>query len=115
MSWSGSVGIAANDFGLGASGAPALKSGLFFFGSVPTQVPFGDGYRCISAPVRRLPIVQTTSSGTAAYALDFTDASLSSSVIAAGQTWKFQFWYRDPTFGTAGVNLTDGLSVTFCD
>ena len=33
--------------------------------------------------------------------------------ILPGSTWNTQFWYRDPAFGGAGFNLSDGLGVTF--
>jgi hypothetical protein len=36
-------------------------------------------------------------------------------VIAPGQTWRFQFWHRDPSMPPAGSNLSNGLAVTFCD
>lgn len=115
MSWSGTVSISTNDLVLAASGAPALKSGLFFFGSMATQVPFHDGFRCVTTPLRRLPMLLTDSLGSASYALDFTNPNIASSAIGAGQTWKFQLWYRDPSFGTSGLNLSNGLSVTFCE
>ena len=33
--------------------------------------------------------------------------------ILAGQTWHFQFWYRDTPAGLGTSNFTNGLSVTF--
>jgi hypothetical protein len=115
MGWSGSVSHSANDFVLAISGAPNLKAGLFLFGAAATQTPFANGFLCVSPPVRRLPGVQTTGIGTASYALDFTNPGLSSNVIAPGQTWRFQFWHRDPSMPPAGSNLSNGLAVTFCD
>ena len=35
--------------------------------------------------------------------------------ITVGSSWAFQYWYRDPGFGSAGFNFSDGLWVTFCD
>jgi hypothetical protein len=35
---------------------------------------------------------------------------LSSEGVAVGDTWNFQFWFRDGV----GFNLTDGLEVEFC-
>ncbi|MDP6954680.1 MAG: hypothetical protein QF599_01795, partial [Planctomycetota bacterium] len=35
--------------------------------------------------------------------------------IAAGSTWRFQFWYRDAASGTAEpFNFSDALEITFC-
>ena len=34
--------------------------------------------------------------------------------VAVGETWNFQFLYRDLAGGGALFNLTDGLGVTFC-
>jgi hypothetical protein len=36
-------------------------------------------------------------------------------VITPGSTAYFQCWYRDPAAGGAAFNLSDGLSVTFCN
>ena len=112
---SGSASVAADNLVLSITGAPAAKSGLFFFGAIPLQTAFGDGVRCVASPTLRLPIIQTDGNGVATYALDLTNPLLSSSVINAGQTWRFQFWYRDPSFGTFGVNLSNALAVAFCD
>ena len=35
--------------------------------------------------------------------------------IRPGETWNFQFWYRDPGDGGANFNFTDGLEATFCE
>jgi hypothetical protein len=38
-------------------------------------------------------------------------------LIVPGQTYNFQFWYRDPAAGAAGgasYNFSDALSVVFC-
>jgi hypothetical protein len=35
--------------------------------------------------------------------------------VLTGETWNFQFWYRDKPFGGADYNFSDGLTVTFCD
>ena len=34
--------------------------------------------------------------------------------FVAGDQRLFQFWYRNPSAGGAGFNLSDGLRVTFC-
>ena len=35
--------------------------------------------------------------------------------ISAGQTWGFQYWYRDPDAGGANFNSSDGALVPFCN
>lgn len=34
--------------------------------------------------------------------------------IQSGDVRFFQYWYRNPTAGGAGFNLSDGIRVTFC-
>ena len=115
MGWSGTTGIAANDFVLTVTAASTGMPGIFYFGPNQIQVPFGDGFRCVGGSVLRLPVVVTDAFGDASFALDFTDPGQSSSVIADGDTWNFQFWFRDPAFGGATFNLSDALEVPFCE
>ena len=110
---SGSTGIAQNDMQLLIEGCPSITVGMFFFGSVPTRSPFGEGYLCVTGNQHRLlPTIATNKSGTGSYALDFTDPALA--VISPGTTWRFQFWYRDPQIVGHGFNLSNGLAATFC-
>jgi len=114
MSHSGSTSIAANDFVLEVVKAKASQSGLFFFGANAIQVPFGDGFRCVGGSIRRLhPVLVTTAVlGAASRPLDFTLAP--ASAIRPGDTWRFQFWYRDPAGpGGSGFNLSNGLAAVF--
>jgi hypothetical protein len=34
--------------------------------------------------------------------------------IQPADTRYFQIWYRDPTGGSSGFNLSNGLEITFC-
>ena len=120
MAHSGSTSVAANDFVLTATGAASNQFGLFFYGAAQVQVPFGDGLRCVGAGgvgmFRLNPALMTDPAGDALRGVDVTlpPASSGPGQIQPGDTWNFQFWYRDPSFGAAGFNLSDGLSVTFC-
>ncbi len=114
---SGSLEVSANALVLTASGAPPSVPGLFFYGPGRTEQPFGDGFRCVSGQVFRMPPVAVTSpAGVAARAVDLTTPPEAGGpgAIAAGSTWNYQFWYRDTAAAGAGFNLSDGLSVTFC-
>ena len=111
MGYSGSTSHSANDLVLTAANAQPNQFGVFFYGQNTANAPFGDGIRCVGAPVTRLPVVQADAFGDASYALDVTSGS--STQISPNSTWNFQFWYRTPS-SAATFNLSDGLSVSFC-
>ena len=106
----GSVSLASDNLDLTAGPVPN-QPGLFFYGPGQTQVPFGNGFRCITGPFVRLPIVFASSSEL------FHDVDLgnlpSGGQINPGDTWNFQAWYRDPMGGGAAFNLSDGVEITF--
>ena len=113
---SGSQGVSANNLVLEADGLPALQNGVFFYGPVQAQVPFGNGFLCVgtgATGIARLAIEQSDALGFMQHALDLTAPPTSPTTITFGSTWFFQGWYRDPAAGGAAFNLTDGLEVTF--
>ncbi len=114
MGSNGHVSIAANAFELTAAPVPD-QPGIFYFGSEKEQTAFGNGFRCVGGgqPIFRLP-VELGSGQTLAHELDF-GAAPADGVLLPGTTWFFQAWYRDPAAGGANFNLSDALSVTFCD
>lgn len=120
ISYQGSVSLAANDFVLLSSGAPANTFGLFYYGGTQTSVPFGDGLRCVASGgigIYRLnPATLTDVLGNGARVIDNTQppAASGSGQFTAGGTLYFQYWYRDQAGGLTGFNLSDGLRVTFC-
>jgi len=105
----GSRSESANDFHLICTGLPPNGSGIFFYGQNEAFQPFGNGYRCIGNPVIRLPIVNASQFGEVTF-----DVNLPSTQIDAGETWFFQYWYRNPAAGGAGFNLSDAVGVPFC-
>ena len=116
----GSTSVAANDLVLTVEGGPPGKVGVFFFGPQATQVPLGDGQLCVAGGavgIRRLaPPVLLDALGSATRALDLTSLPQAPDpgAITPGSSWRFQFWYRDPAWGTTGSNLSDGLLGVFC-
>jgi len=114
IGWSGTASHSADDLVLEVSGAAASMPGIFYLGDAQLQLLFGDGVRCVGGAVNRLPVLFTDPAGAGSHALDLAGGSASTSVIDVGETWNFQFWFRDPAFGRAGFNLSDGLEVTFC-
>ena len=111
----GTPSVSLNDFDIRATGCPPGQFGIFFFGPDPIQIPFGNGFRCVGGGiVRFLPPILVGAAGEALLDLDVT-APPASGAIVAGSLWNFQFWYRDPAAGGAAFNLSDGLSVRFCE
>ena len=114
---SGSTSLNANDLTLSVSGAPPLQVGLFFYGADEDFAIFGDGNLCVAAPFARIvPVITIDGTGSASVLLDLSDDPFTVGVntVAAFETWRFQFWYRDPNAGMAGFNFSDALAVTFC-
>lgn len=113
MGFSGSTSIAANDLGLFSSGCPVGQNGLFYYGATQGQVAFGNGFRCITGQVFRLPVLQVDGFGIATQSIDYNNLPVGGD-ITAGSIWNFQFWFRDPPGGGAFFNLSDGLEAHFC-
>lgn len=110
--------VSLNNFGLSVQGAPAGRSLLFVFGKESAQLPFGDGWLCVSPfpGIHQMPnAAPTDGNGLALRMLDLSSGVLPNGAIAAYSTWYFQAWYRDPGGpGGTDVNTTDALRVTFC-
>ncbi len=99
-----------------ASGVPAGTPGLFFYGVPRPPLPLGEGSLCVGAPSFRLgPPIVADSSGTLRRELHFDQPPVNSGPgqLLAGTPCAFQLWYRDPTGGPAGHNLSAALRVTF--
>ncbi len=109
---SSSLGLGA--FALTANGVPPGHAGRFYMSRTQSFLPFGDGNLCLGAPVRRLPVTYAGPRGNAAYAVNFEDLTQPTSLIRAGDTWNFQFIFRDPIGGPLTFNTTDAISVAFC-
>ncbi|MCP3917650.1 MAG: hypothetical protein GY711_19055 [bacterium] len=114
ISMFGSQNVAQNDLNLFAGGAPAFQFGLFLYGAGQSSFPVGDGTLCVALPFFRLPVVQTDLLGQAVLNVDLTSPPAPAAEILPGSTWNFQFWYRDPAGGPAANNLSNGLSIQFC-
>ncbi|MFT5050836.1 MAG: hypothetical protein ACI8QZ_002241 [Chlamydiales bacterium] len=108
----GDPSVSTNAFTLENNAGPSNKSGLFYYGPNQIQTVFGDGFRCVGGSTKRLPVIQTDGTGYATYSPNLQTLPN----IAVGMTQNFQFWFRDPMGpGGTGFNLSDGLSVLFCE
>jgi len=111
IDYDGSPSISANMFYLTADGLPPDQPGWFFMGTEQEQVPFGNGFQCLSGDISRLQKIAIEVTGDTDFHVDFTVFPMSQ--ITAGVPWYFQLYYRDPAGGGAGYNTTDALCVTF--
>ena len=117
----GTASVAADDLVLELTHLPPNKFGLFYMGGGQTQLPFGDGQRCVDTGgigiFRYNPVQNSGSSGYLTLGPGIVTRSQSfptNGHIDPGETWYFQGWYRDP-MGPCGTafNLSNGLAVTF--
>lgn len=109
----GSLIVGDNELTLVAQDVPVGTPGLFFFGQMPANLPFGEGLRCVGGSIARIqPETFGSSTGQVTRTLDLT-TSPAAGVIVSGVTQYFQYWYRDPSGGPSGFNTTNGVSVSF--
>ena len=116
ISASGSASVAADDLILEASSLPTGQATLFYYGHGFVQVPFGEGYRCVSAGgagVARAPLRFSSAAGEASWSPDYDAPPSPDTRIFPGNRWCFQAWHRDPQGGGSRFNLTDALRIRF--
>lgn len=100
---------------LEARDAPPGQSILPFVGPDAALVPGAGGSAgvlCVGGGIGRFPVGATTADGRYVARLDLTALPRPTGTVAAmaGQTWRFQAWFRDP--GTGGSNMTDVAAIT---
>ena len=80
-----------------------VQPALFYYGSAPSQVVFGNGIRCVGGSTVRLnpPLIGIGNEVQATFDLSTTGLG----------TIYLQCWYRDPAGAAPGFNLSNGLSI----
>ena len=121
ISATGSTAAAANSLTLVAEGLPTNQFGIFLTSRSQAFVPgaggTSNGNICLGGMIGRfaLPnqILNSGSAGSIMFTPDLTAFPQGSGFVpvAAGETWSFQAWYRDPV--GLGSNFTDGVEVAF--
>ncbi len=122
LSACGSSSVSTDDLILETRWLPPNLPAIFFMGGTNNGVPLGNGQLCLgpgSAGVYRFLPVQSTGTGGVITLgpglVAYTQSTFPApGQLAAGQTWYFQSWYRDPA-GPCGQssNLSNGLRVLF--
>jgi len=107
----GSSSIGANTLSLLAAPVPD-ELGVFFYGPGPNQIPFGNGFLCVSPPFGRLTM-STNTNGEMTASVNLAAPPSAATAITAGSTWYFQAWFQDSAAGGAGLNLSNGVEVAF--
>lgn len=108
----GTTSVSANDVELVARPVPANQFGLFVQGVANGnfQLP-GGGTLCIGSPFYRLAIEQAEGD-TLRHDLDLQSFPQPGTEILAGDTVRFQAWYRDPG-GADPANLSNAIRLQF--
>jgi len=115
---SGSTSFEEDDLVLTATHMPANKLGLWLMAAGQTNLPLGDGIRCVSNPFRRYGSFNSGPGGMAVKGPGIVADSCATLppayCIGPASTWNFQVWYRNPSGPCGnGTNLSNGLSVTW--
>ena len=116
------ISVSLNALRFQAKGLQAGETGIVFYGTPASPLPFGDGELCIARPAFRAAIAQATidhivlDDGLIWFDLDLTAGPFATpaGAVAPGTSWRFQMWYTDPAGpGGTGVNLTDAFDIEF--
>ncbi len=115
ISGSGSNSIGAGTLVLSATGLVPGQPGLYFQGNNAINSgngnSFGDGLRCAGQSVVRLQVAFSSGAGTSSTSINIA----SKGGVSAGQTRRYQIWYRDPSLSpcVTGFNLSNGYEVVW--
>ena len=104
----GSASASAGSLTVEAEPVPA-RFGLFIHGDQRQELPFGNGFLCVSgSPLRGKPF--HPSGDRLAYTFDNSD-SAHSLMAYVGTLRYFQAFFRDPAAGGAAFNSSDAIAV----
>ncbi len=115
----GNARVSDDSLVLAASGMTPGSTGLYFQGNTALMggdgLTFGDGLRCVGTAVVRLQVRLSDASGASSTTLSIA----AKGSAAAGQTRRYQCWYRDNSgnqpcgAGVNNFNLSNGYEVTW--
>ena len=111
----GNPRLSAQDLTLATDQLPLNQFGFYFTSRYAAFVPgFGgsQGNLCLGGSIVRLDsfILNTGASGQLALALPFAQLPPGAN-LAPGDTWRFQFWFRDVVGGAATSNTSSAVCV----
>lgn len=115
----GSLDVSQNSFGLACSGLPTDALGVFLVSgqsAAASTPPGSSGNLCLgpSPGVFSGSILDSGSSGAVGMGVDLTSLPLAGgTAVGPGDTFFFQYWFRDRTTAGTTNNFSDGVEVTF--
>jgi len=110
LTGSGEASLMADTLVLSATGLDPNNSGLYFQANndLSPGVAWGDGLQCAGGSLKRLGVRFSTATGTSTTAGWTTSISARAGNINAGDTKRYQLWYRDNSGGQpCGVGVND--------
>jgi len=118
---SGVASLSADTLVLSATGLDPSNSGLYFQANndLTPGLVWGDGLQCAGGQLKRLGVRFSSAAGASDTSAWATPISVKAGNILAGDTKRYQLWYRDNSGGQpcgVGVNdfnATNGYAVTW--
>ena len=109
----GSNSISNNDLVLTVNHLPS-QPGVFLGGPATTQIPFFNGFLCISgATLQRFNEINFAFMGSVTQAVDLATSANGGLNVVVGQDFHFQRWNRDPQAGGGNANFSDGIKIFY--
>lgn len=108
----GSNSLASQSLTLSVVGAPANQFGLYLYGPTAATVPVGASTLCVDPQGLIRGRVEQGQFAGLSFSIPYADPAPGASPIAAGDTFRFQAWFRDPG-SVDGFGMTDAMRVTF--
>jgi hypothetical protein len=110
LGFSGLPSVILDTLQISATSVPANQFGILFMANNQSQIPFGDGQLCATGAIKRFRLQSSGGAGV----LSIGPGFVATTSVVAGQTKRFQAWFRDPMGPCGnGFNTSDGLSVEF--
>ncbi len=115
MSASGSASASASSLVFSTVNLIPSQPGLYFQGNNAIAggqgIHFGDGLRCAGGGVVRLQVRFAAAGGTSSTSIDIA----AKGSVSAGDTKRYQLWYRDPNTSACGAlfNLSNGVEIVW--
>jgi hypothetical protein len=104
-----------NNLKITVSQLPPGVTGTLMVGGTKVEpcVPYGDGLRCVGAPIERGNGAIANGAGQATMTINLNSPPWAG--LSAGDVRYVQFRFRDPSGGPAQFNLSDALEIHFCE